>query len=880
MAIWGLTGGLPSESDSQDMVTREESGVVFTAFSRVNNANSNWLHVYKIPMLPVVTMPPMIDLCDQFQIIIQRWNNLDYENGTYMRSGGSPAQVTGDNYLGAQCTQYQEIVPHVWGQLESLVGDITRNVEATNILLRKSELISDFGLSDMRNVTKRRRKKAIAGFVSRITKFLFGIARDKDLQRFKTCLKVIDARVDTNEDQIEMLSETLQSFSKNVDLEFGQLVNSMNVLSRGYDHMSDQMDRMYYGLTRRLVKLEKAYLIHGRIISQIFRFLFQRLSLYQSYQNIVNERLGAVGMLVNDNLLSPLLVSPERVKELFSQVDTTLRHQYPRFKIAVKDYGFVFRTPGIAYTWDNRNIYIQIRIPLSSYQSEYLIYKPTVLSLPLTANHTHSLTRLRNLPELFAVSLTKDFYFELTKYQLEKCMGSFERYCLQSFPVISNDIPSCISGVYWRQYEVIKEYCEVDVIQTQQPSQILEPISNHRYLSVTLPEDTWYLTCGNLGPRHIKPVTFGTFVLKCNCGLRTQKFYLPPSIDNCHTKSQSELEVMGVSNLLYVVKWLDRAQIKELSEEQLIITDMGKFDIKFPNVSHQDYGPDFVPASHDLVIDLDNVIEKVKQSKKLHHEALSEVMTQIEESRDHFKIGKVGILVISGIIGVILVGLVVIFRKVNLAKKALMVFGAGNITPIEANPFTGSRQFCIQLPEELFYILVLLCCITGSYLIVRKFRQFYMYVIEMLMKIEYFQSAESQMLLEIILELTNGSKTVYLELTRVRLNPGNLGLYSPSMNMVVRSSWLGFSPRLHVNWLDTVLKQHPEGKIIRLPDSVPISILTRGLIRRMVNDPDTVYSILAGMASKYIYVPITSMDLQDGQYHTSVYDFTVVPHQG
>ena len=319
-------------------------------------------------------------------------------------------------------------------------------------------------------------------------------------------------------------------------------------------------------------------------------------------------------MLVNSNLLSPLLIPPKEIKRLYKQVDVALRYSYPRFHIAIKDYSFIYRTPGIAYTWDNEYIYVQVRLPLSSYQSEYLIYKPTALSLPISQNHTHSLTKLRNLPELFAVSVSQDFYFELTEHQLHKCVGSFEKYCLQSFPVISSDIPSCISGIYWNQYKIIKDYCEIDFIQTTRPSQILTPIVGNKYLSVTSCHDIWYLSCGQLGPRHISPITFGYFSLNCNCGLRTNKYYLPPNIDGCHINTYSDLESENVANVLYLAKWLDHAQIEEMTNSRSNFDNLAKFDIDFPNISHGNFGPGYIPANHDLILDLDDVIKRDRKS--------------------------------------------------------------------------------------------------------------------------------------------------------------------------------------------------------------------------------------------------------------------------
>ena len=118
------------------------------------------------------------------------------------------------------------------------------------------------------------------------------------------------------------------------------------------------------------MKLEKAYVLHGEMIGQMLKFVFQRLELYQTYAGLVRERMMAVNLLINQNLLSPLLISPVELQTVFDKVSRELRVRYPKFQIAVSSANALYKIPGVAYTWDQS-------ICTYRYEYQYLLISPS-----------------------------------------------------------------------------------------------------------------------------------------------------------------------------------------------------------------------------------------------------------------------------------------------------------------------------------------------------------------------------------------------------------------------------------------------------------------------------------------------------------------------
>ncbi len=630
-----------------NVVWRTSLGAVFHPVTRINNANSAWLHVYKVPRLKPLALPDVPDLCEAIAVILHNWdlqstdapitvsepppdedtgsdpeqppNDESRPNGPFMSQilnvlynkkiraanastpvfepplnddtrQDSPSnrrspnfandphhQLTyADNYLYQQCQKYQITASSTWKQINLVDDGIEVNLKAISSLLEESTLywhpISNDTIMNAphdESSNEPRRKRAPLKFVSAASKKLFGFATQKDLVKFARCIRLMYEHDQEQDIQIEAVSDALQSYSQETNAKITGLARVINHLRKIYKEVTTTLYNNQEQLDLRISKLEMAYSLHGSMVNNVLSLAFQRLALFQSYYALIRERMSAVEALVTKNTLSPLLVSPIEMKRLFSKIRRLLQKRHPHFSIAVNDIGFMYRTPGVAYTWDEDNIYVQVRIPVSAYDSRYLVYRPSAIALPLSEEQPFKLTKLTKVPELFAVSFDQHFYFELTQNELNSCVGRTDKYCLYAFPVIGSVTPSCMSSIFWNQYTDARRLCDVLYIQTNEPTRLLQPISSHTYLSVAQPGDDWYLACSRQGPKYIKPVIFGIFDLPCGCSLRTNKYFLSSNIDGCNYTTTSEIVSQRVNNVMYLAQSLNESQVKKKQKKTI-----------------------------------------------------------------------------------------------------------------------------------------------------------------------------------------------------------------------------------------------------------------------------------------------------------------------
>jgi hypothetical protein len=581
--------------------------------------------------------------------------------------------------------------------------------------------------------------------------------------------------------------------------------------------------------------------------------------------------MTAIEALVTRNTLSPLLISPYEMKKLFNKVRRLLQKHHPNFEIAVKNIGFMYRTPGVAYTWDENNLYVQIRIPVAAYDSRYLVYRPYAISLPITEEQSHTLTQVSELPDLFAVSMDHSFYFELTQNELNNCVGKHDRYCLYAFPVISNDVPSCISSIFWNQYVQAKNTCEVLYIQTQEPTRLLQPISSHTYLSIAQPGDDWYLSCGRRGPKHMDPVVFGKFQLPCGCSLRTNKYFLPPNIDGCNYTTTSDITVQRLHNIMYLTQWLDDKQTQDLYDQSETNVSALIRELPLPNISSPDFGSGYLDPNQDIILNLKDVIQQSQTSKRLQHHLISDMINQITDNSRHSATKSILTFLVIGVAVAALVFTVIIYKRFTNTKSIIAGALATALPQVSAQTpkltMHSTTQICASMPDVLYIVIFTLLIVIAIFLAANNTVKFYLRITKFFLGYRYVTCPTVQEPLQILLEITNSHKTVYVPLRQIATSPGSLLIKDPHLSVVWDNYANCLNPHITIRWHHSQLQIIPQGTEVILPIAVPVPWIAARQIKQMIKMREVRYGLLAGLNGKYTYVSVHSPALEQTACH-------------
>lgn len=151
--------------------------------------------------------------------------------------------------------------------------------------------------------------------------------------------------------------------------------------------------------------------------------------------------------------------------------------------------------------YDENYLYVQIRIPLSAYDSRFRVYKPHVADMPISSNNTAARTRVEGLPENYAISLSNKFCFEIS--ELNKCVGDTLKFCANPIPVQDAAFPTCTMAIFLNEPTAVKRLCTMTYIELIQPRRILKNLGEGHYLSLAFKTDTWQLICGRSPSKQI-----------------------------------------------------------------------------------------------------------------------------------------------------------------------------------------------------------------------------------------------------------------------------------------------------------------------------------------------------------------------------------------
>ena len=367
-------------------------------------------------------------------------------------------------------------------------------------------------------------------------------------------------------------------------------------------------------------------------------------------------------------------------------------------------------------------------------------------------------------------------------------------------------------------YKMIKTHCKVSYIKSKEPIQLLQPVTSSTYLSITQKEDVWYLNCENQGPKQIEPVTFGLFTLQCDCSLRTLKYFLPPTIDNCQLNTNFKIQVNYLTNLLYLIKYVDHSQLisQNLSSE---MTRVVYPNIKQKYIKHKKY----VQPSQDLEINLDDVIESTKQNKDLYHNVISDLEEQTSDlTSDTAGHGLLifGIPAFVSILSILIIYLCCKYKSMSSVINTIPIVASQMATKASAYVIDNHNNL---LPEHgdslMFYMISIITFILVSYIITKVIMTISKYMIS-----KYFKGYKvSNNETSLILELISKNTIILIPLCSVVAPSSELLLYSPLLNLSwdYTSAW--YNPRLNLNWANTVIIQHPYNSLIQLPTSIPIA---------------------------------------------------------
>ena len=837
-----LSGEKPDWHDKLNLkVFRPNFGVSFISESVIDNSNSYWVHDFKISRLPTVTPPPKFNVCGLSKI-----KNSD--NYTH--------NVKQKELIKDICQQYETLLPAYHKQSEILYFDIQADLRAIDALMLKQMPIN------------RRMKRAPFEIVGSALHALFGVATGNDIKDFVERADRLEHVTQQLGFQYDDLSDNLLSYihiaeEKYSTLSHKVLINYNNTLT-----LQKHVDNLFESILDARKQTRLTTLLHATVIHNFLTATTQQIQTLQLIKDLTTDRLSAVELLTQ-NTLSPKLITPNELRELFNVISGILAQKYPNFQISNNDPNFLYHLPNVYHYSTGNYLYVRIKIPLTSYNSIFRVYKTHQIPLPIPNGNASEATTIDNVGQYIGISDDSKFYIELSSEFYGKCQGDSVKYCADSLPVMDRNTLTCTAAIFLNEAKMAHEKCRVTYLRQQDPLNLVQSVGNGQYLVITDSSDEWYLACGRDAPYRITTPSFGIITLPCNCALRTTNLYIPASLTLCNDSSQSTIYHEHLVNLLYLYAWYNHTQIESLDgatkfADLLDIKHVPHIDIQRLDQS------DVVKADNKLSVDLATLVKTVRKGHIPYYSSADKQGLSRPSTNYWHIITKCLSIAGFGVTMIVIFAVLYLYCKTKPLGKLIM--GVTGLPVTKAFPNNGvpdvfhpvlsstkesadvSHCSYMLIPSMYLYIAASLLSCFLLYHIAKFVYHVCSNPITWTHPLSFFQWHGSMIKTEILLELTDINKYVVLKLLEIEGPPQNYSFQDAKITFVnyVQTTCLTY---LRVSWHQTKLLRNNEN-CCSLPDIIKVPLGLGNICRSVTVSPDLTANLLIGIRGLYTRVSI------------------------
>lgn len=280
-----------------------------------------------------------------------------------------------------------------------------------------------------------------------------------------------------------------------------------------------------------------------------------------------------------NGILSPALVRPDMIRAMLDEL-TTEKDKDPKFRkytyLSAKPL-FYYKYGRVAYTRDERNMYVTLSVPMMETGATGLLdlYRVDVYPVPVTAGTRAQiaaaktgqwkdagggdkrLTRLSNMASYFTVSKNRQMYLELDTAKMSSCRNLAQIFmCPETgMPALTKAVSykSCTYAVFTDDMTAVQERCDPayehrgmgfgSAVQIGELATFMMHAGNderHWRMSCTAQEQVGAansVRSGRLMPpktdQVLEACSMCRVTVPCMCSLTGDQFYLPARLTHC-----------------------------------------------------------------------------------------------------------------------------------------------------------------------------------------------------------------------------------------------------------------------------------------------------------------------------------------------------------
>ena len=836
----------PISSDEQTtplFIPRLNLGVLFSTHSILDNSNTYWYHIFKIDLLKSPPLPtvPLSSVCMNMP------------------------QLTQINVKFSICSLYELLIETYSQQANYLHADIDTNIDTVKTLLA----------SHKHNLAERTRR-GLFDFVGKSFKFLFGTATSSDINKFVSVATVLDDRVKNVEMKHNKLISDFVSYIDIKNRQNKQLTeaieinyNRTEILSKDIQSTTKYMASLAHTVKDELQNIYNVFFLYNKFLITHVSLIDQRLAALHHMQIQSIEFLQSIQLLLTGKI-SPRLITQLQVKKLYKIISKHLQKNYPSFVITNPDINNFYDSPNYLFYAIDKHLYIQVKIPLSSYNAIFEVYKIISVPLPLNNNQSLHMYTSYELPSLLALSVDKNYYIDLSNEQYETCIGTPIRHCSHNIAIQTTSRPSCAVAIFMNQFNKISSICKSTLsLHTNLPQQIYSLGGNTYFVTGTQDAEAWTLNCEKPHLPSFPSCTLCTIHIPCSCSLHSTNFIIAKSLHTCdkETISSTSPTTQFHFNYNFLSNWVYNDTVLNSITAYSYLNYTPNIQLP-PVLSDMPILPTHAfLENQEIKLDMKKIVNSLHDDTVEPNQALRSIFPHVFDKQSYSNSSTLSNIIhyIFHAFTIILIAtIVILFLRVRHLTTLILATTAHTAIPLTdafvLTPQLPNKQVTvnyIEFPATAFYIGCFILTFIMFIMLIFFLNSLKRYKEFLFAPMKYFFNRKSLLHTDILLECCSQTQMVILHLTTIPAHHSQLVIENPTLlihNLISNCC----SSYLRLNWNTTKLSIPGKFSNIALPEFLHIPMTCVNLTKQIVNDPSLNLTLLVGSNGYYHPTSVTN----------------------
>lgn len=274
-----------------------------------------------------------------------------------------------------------------------------------------------------------RRKRSIRNSISSVFQYIFGVARDKDLEMLNNIVQDHEEILTSMDESILTINNNLLSLSNKINTVHIKHVEKFNKLTEGFNTLHNIMKRTTEEIQRNIIKGSERDFWLKQSSDDLFHTILKAFTALRSHLGIeytisthIEKIRTALPSLLKHSI--PIsFVDTTTLKSALESINKTVQEDDDDIQILPLPFSYFYGKDLCVNYVSKNKLYINLQVPLQKkdLQNHLLeLYEPIVFDSPVTDTKLMA-SQLTNIPDFIAISKNKLLIATLTVKQFQQC---------------------------------------------------------------------------------------------------------------------------------------------------------------------------------------------------------------------------------------------------------------------------------------------------------------------------------------------------------------------------------------------------------------------------------------------------------------------------